>query len=771
MNARFTQDNRRSKLTTVLDQDVLVLLRMNGTEEMSGDFEWRVEALSDQVDLNLDELLGTHATVELWSQEGTRHFDGIVTEARWVGAEENGVRYDLVLRPWLHIADLRRNSKIFHEQSVEDILTAVFGAYSGLGAPHFELQLSDSYPQLEYTVQYNESDAQFARRLMERFGISWSWDHSSGNHILIATDRIHSLNEVPNKAHPYFGIERLHLAKEEHFHSWKSGARVTTGAVRLTEYNFKTPTAAQEVEASGGATYANGQIESFDWPGDYLDQGQGQDVVNRRIEAEMGQQDRAVAKGNITTLGAGLRVTVKGDDIPGVTGKRFLCLRAQHTLRSQVYGTQELDEQEKDYEGTYIMMPDDAPYRPERRTEVPRILGPQTAMVVGDGEIDCDEYGRILVRFHWDLDDAWSMRCRVMQHSASQDYGGMVIPRIGMEAVVEFIEGDPDKPMVTGSVYNGNTNRPYDLPDHKTKHVIRADSHEGSGFNEISFEAQSGQENMHLHAQKDQTIRVLNDQSANISSNRVEKIGANASLDVASNQMERIGANKTISVGGNGMGLLQMLQPLIAAGGKFMKKGVNKSGSGGGTDTFAGDVSKVSDLANEMAAISSKAIFAASGAHRKGGGAEQVGTAAKMAGLLAKVMPASGTMNLTVERFKNETVGRASTEQVGIAKNVLVGNAMTTSVGKMMETKVGETYELEARKSIFNRTKTYTLQAKDKFVIGGPGGTIIIDNGGVTIKARQLKVKAPKVDFTSGSPDQVAALSTDKPFAQDCKGK
>jgi len=244
---------------------------------------------------------------------------------------------------------------------------------------------------------------------------------------------------------------------------------------------------------------------------------------------------------------------------------------------------------------------------------------------------------------------------------------------------------------------------------------------------------------MHLHAQKDQTIRVLNDQSANISSNRVEKIGANASLDVASNQMERIGANKTISVGGNGMGLLQMLQPLIAAGGKFMKKGVNKSGSGGGTDTFAGDVSKVSDLANEMAAISSKAIFAASGAHRKGGGAEQVGTAAKMAGLLAKVMPASGTMNLTVERFKNETVGRASTEQVGIAKNVLVGNAMTTSVGKMMETKVGETYELEARKSIFNRTKTYTLQAKDKFVIGGPGGTIIIDNGGVTIKARQLK--------------------------------
>ena len=771
MNAPFTQDTRRSRLSTELGEDVLVLLRMNGTEEISGNFEWRVEALSIDHDIKLDDLLGTHATVSISSEEGERFFDGIVAEARWAGAEENGSRYDLVLRPWLHVAGLRRNNRIFHNMTVDQIVSQVLDAYSGLGGPHFELRLVDDYPELEYTVQYNESDAAFVQRMLERFGISWSWEHTAGNHTMVATDSTHSHAEIPNAARPYFGIERLHLAEEEHFHSWKGGARMTTGAVRLTEYNFKIPTATQEVEAVGGAEYAHGQMESFDWPGDYLNAGEGQGVVARRVEAEEGQTQRAIAKGNITTLGAGLRVTLKGDPIPNVTGKRFICLQAHHSLRAQVYGTQEQDKQEKDYEGTYVLMPDTAPFRPERRTPMPRIHGPQTAMVVGDGEIDCDEYGRILVQFHWDLDAAWSMRCRVMQHSASQEYGGMVIPRIGMEAVVEFLEGDPDKPLVTGSVYNGKTDRPYVLPAHKTKHVIRADSHEGQGFNEISFEAQAGEENMQIHAQKDQTTRVLNDQSANVGSNRVENIGLNASLNVAANQMERIGANKSITVGGMGGGLLKMLQPLVQAGGKFMQKGVNKSGSGGGVGDFAGIVAGVSDLPNELAAITSKGQFSGSGQHRSAGGADQLGKASMMGRLLSMIMPASGTMNLTVERFKKETIGQGSTEQVGVAKNVLVGNVLTTSVGKMMDTKIGESYDLEAKKSIFNRTTKHTLHAKEKFVIGGPGGTIIIDNSGVTIKTKHLKVKSPKVDFTAGAPDQVDALKSDKPFAQDCKGK
>lgn len=769
MSSPFTQDNRRSRLTTVLGKDVLVLTGMDGEEELSGNFHWHVEALSADPAIVLDDLLGTHATVSIKSVAGERHFDGIVAEARRIGTEENGNRYDLILRPWFHVAGLRRNNRIFHNLKVNDILAQLFADYAGMGSPYFEDRTSDSYPELEYTVQYNESDAAFASRLMERFGITWTWEHSLGNHCLVMTDKVADQPEVAGGSRPYYGVQRLHQAEEEHFHLWQPGRRMTTGAVRLTEWNFKTPKVVQEVDRVDEAPYANGTQENYEWPGDYLDPGTGRGVVARRLEEETGQGLRTLAQGNISGLGAGSLVTLTGDDLPNATGQRFLCLKARHKLRNQAYGSTAKETEEKDYAGEYVMMPDTAPFRPERRTPLPRIYGPQTATVVGQGEIDCDDYGRILVRFHWDIAHAHSMRCRVLQHSASNRYGGMVIPRIGMEAVVEFIEGDPDKPMVTGCVFNDDTDRPYQLPAHKTKHVIRADTHEGSGFNEISFEAQAGQENMQIHAQKDQTIRVLNDQSSNISANRLENIGANASTVIAANQMERVGANKSISVGGGGMGLLQMLLPLVQAGGKFLNKGVNKAGVGGETPGFAGIVAGVTDLPNELAALTSNGQFGGSGQHRDIGGADQLGKGGALARLLSMIMPGSGVFNLTVEKFKKETVGQASTEQVGLAKNVLVGNVLTTSVGKKQITMVGEDYELESKKTIFNRTTTHTLHAKEKFVIAGPGGTIIIDSSGVTIKTKHLKVKSPKVDFTSGAPDQVDALATDKPFAQECK--
>jgi type VI secretion system secreted protein VgrG len=219
------------------------------------------------------------------------------------------------------------------------------------------------------------------------------------------------------------------------------------------------------------------------------------------------------------------------------------------------------------------------------------------------------------------------------------------------------------------------------------------------------------------------------------------------------------------------MGLLQMLMPLVQAGGKFLRNGANKGGSGASVGGFAGVVAGVSDLPRELAAIASQGQFSGSAGHRSAGGADQLGKIAMTAKLLGMVKPSSGTMNLTVEKFKKETVGQASAEQAGMARNVLAGNVLTTSVGKMMQTKMGESYDLKAKKSIFNRTVTHTLHAKDKFVIAGPDRTIIIDSSGITIKTKHLKVKAPKVDFTAGAPDQVDALKSDKPFVQDCKGK
>ena len=552
----FTQDARLGRLTTVLGSDALVLLRMDGTEELSGDFEWRVEALSTQNTLDLSALLGTHATVEINHAQGVRAFDGIVCEAEQRGAFENGFRYDLILRPWLHVASLRRNMRIFHNKTVIEIVQEVLSSYAALSNPHLELRVMDDYPVLEYTVQYGESDADFIRRQLERFGITWSWRHEAGSHTLLLTDAAISLPEVPGSSRPYFGVAGYHRNEEEHFRHWSATERITAGAVRLTEYNFKIPTSAQEVDQLSDASHPSGDIESYDWPGDYLNQGEGRGVVSRRLEAERGQAPRHRAEGDVVSLGAGWRVTLAGDDVPKATGRTFVCLKATHRFRAQAYGSGSAGADDAPYDGAYVLSPDDAPFRPERRTVRPRVQGPETAVVVGEGEIDCDEHGRILCRFHWDLDGAHTMRVRVSQNWASKGWGGMVIPRIGMEVIVEHLRGDPDKPIVTGCVYNGKNRPPYELPEHKTRSTFKTDTHQGKGFNELRFEDQSGKEEIFIHAERDRNEKIRHNHTERIDNNWVQSVGRSKVTEVSHDAVQQIGGSAQITVGAISKGKL-----------------------------------------------------------------------------------------------------------------------------------------------------------------------------------------------------------------------
>ena len=544
----FSQKERGDQLATVFGTDKLFLVKLDGTEEISGDFEWHVEAISSDAEIDLHALLGTHATVSSATQTADkRYFDGIVTEARALGNKENGNMYAFTLRPWLHIAGLRRNQRIFHNMTVVDIVTTVLDAYGELGAPNFKFDTLDDYPTLEYTVQYNESDADFCRRLLERFGISWYWEHSESNHTMIMVDSVPRFPSIGLR--PFYGVQRTHANAEEHFHIWEVGSRMTTGAVRLTEYNFKRPHATQEVDLTGDVTYAYGNVESFDWPGDYLHQTEGHTVVERRVQEEKGQGPRISAKGNVLALGVGNLVQLAGDLLPGQTNETFVCLKARHALRGQAYGTQRQATDEEDYTGDFVLMPDKAPMRPQRRTRVPKIQGPQTATVVGEGEIDCDRYGRILVHFPWDLDAAISMRCRVSQNWASKGWGGMVIPRIGMEVLVEFLDGDPDKPIVVGCIYNGQNDPPYDLPEHKTKSVFRTDTHKGEGYNELMFEDEKDKELIYMKGQKDQQITIANDRGKDIGRDQFETVGRDKTITVAQDHSETIGRDKTMTVG------------------------------------------------------------------------------------------------------------------------------------------------------------------------------------------------------------------------------
>lgn len=552
MNSTLKQSGRLGKLTTNLGGDKLSLLRFDGEDHLNQLFEYRVEALSTEQNINFDELLGTHATVTIETQNnGPRHFDGIVTQASWAGVGENGNRYNLTLRPWFWLAGKRRNQRIFHMQSVDEIITKVLGAYSGLGKPHVEMKLSQSYPTLEYTVQYRESDLEFVCRLMERFGISYFFAHKDGNHTLTLTDNVEAHPKIAGATREYKGVDGHHHADEEHFWEWHPERNITTGGIRMTDYNFKTPNASMEVNQMGDAAYEQGQMESYDYPGEYLTEGSGKAFAAIRTDQERGQDNRHRAVGDCTSLSAGMTLGLTGEQVPGVKNQTYVCLTARHSYVSDSYGSGGKDSDEYAYTGEYVLMPTTSPLAPPRVTPIPTVHGPQTATVVGKSEVDCDEYGRIEVWFHWDLQKEYSMRCRVSQNWAGAGWGGMIIPRSGMEVVVEYIEGNPDLPLVTGCVYNGRNAPPAELEANKTRSVFKTDSVGGEGFNELTFEDKAGEEYIYMHAQKNMQLHVLNSREKRVEFDDNATIGNNSNLAVAANRTETIDGEMGVTVKGN----------------------------------------------------------------------------------------------------------------------------------------------------------------------------------------------------------------------------
>ncbi len=678
----LAQDSRIGKLKTDLGKDVLNLLRFTGTDRMNGLFEYHVDALSAKPNIDFDALIGTQAELEFRSQYGSRrHFRGIVTQARWIGVGENGFRYSLVMRPWLWLAGRRRNQRIFHNMTAPQIIEKLLSPYAGLGKPALVNRLAHDYPALEYTVQYRESDLDFATRMMERFGISYHFVHAAGSHSMVLTDSVESHDVIPGSSRAFLPTEAHHNADEEHFWDWSPERNLTTGAVRLTDYNFKTPAAVMEVNRISDAGYEQGQIESFDYPGDYLDEGQGKGVVGQRVMRERGHDRRHRAMGDCISLGSGMVVKVTGDKVSGITDDAYLCLSISHSYVSEGYGSGGQMSDGYSYSAQYVLMPTTAPLAPPQVTEMPVVHGPQTAVVVGEGEIDCDEFGRILVHFHWDLEKAYSMRCRVSQNWASKGWGGMVIPRIGMEVIVEFLEGDPDKPVVTGCVYNGRNTVPYALPEHKSRSTFKTDTHQGDGYNELRFEDQAGKEEIFVHGQKDMNIEIGNDRSKRVGRDQSEIIGHDKSIEVGGDHDETIGGNLSIAVGKNPLSstLMSKTRLLFAKAGGIMEK------------------LKIPDPFNF----------------------------------------AKGNMQLFVEKNKSEVVNGASSEIVGVVKSTIVGNSFQQSVGKAMSVIVRGRHDTDVGQVMNIRVgDQFTIKVGEKSVFTmSKEGDIVIQGKSISLKA------------------------------------
>ncbi len=530
MSTFMRQDLRLARLTTPLGPDMLVITRFDGTTGLSELSEFRIEALSSRAAIDFGPALGRNVTVTLVTFAGEeRHFDGILTEARWIGIREDAAVYHLTLRPWLWLLSQSSDSRIFSNKSVPTIIAEIFQDF---GFADFVDSLSGSYPTLEYCVQYRETHLAFVCRLMEEYGIDYFFRHGPGEHKLVLADGLSSYYGLSPDEIPYIGHAGRNQRPEEHLDQWIPERRFTTGRTTFRDYDFKKPSARMEVTAKDTGGHESDDLEHYDYPGRYVETSDGRPLAEYRLQSVRTEDQRFMAAGVAPSMSPGGLVKLRDLPDPAQAGE-YLVVRATHAYTAQSYRTGGGADPDQIYEGSYEFQRSDKPHRPPAVTPKARVGGPQTAKVVGDGEIDVDEYGRILVRFHWDRRENASRRCRVAQVWGGKRWGGIVTPRIGMEVVVDFLEGDPDQPLVVGCVYNQENMPPYDLPDQKNLSGLKSNSTPGGdGYNELVFDDTAGSELVRFHAEKNLDSLVENDEAREVKHDRSTTIGHDDSSEV-----------------------------------------------------------------------------------------------------------------------------------------------------------------------------------------------------------------------------------------------
>jgi type VI secretion system secreted protein VgrG len=515
----LSQSQRAGKLTTPLGQNKLCLVEISGWEGLSELFEFSIVAASEDADVDVDALIGQPAHVELdCGDTGRRFFHGLIIEANWERAEFDLFYYRLVLRPWFWLLGKTTDCRIYHDKTTIDIIRETL---SRRGFSDFRLATTQSYPNLHYTVQYRETDLNFLCRLMEQHGIYYFFEHTADRHTLVIADGPSSHTSAPGLEEAIFNpqLDDGVKLRQPTMFSWLQRRGLRSGKVQLTDYNHLKPSARMLADANGGERYKYSDLEVFDYPGPYAEQPDGERYARIRLEAEQALDKRRTAKGVAVAMFPGAKVNLtrypRASENAAYLGVRVNSRFGVQGYRSQGSGAVGEGHYQADYEFQKL----DIPFRAPIVTKRPLIHSLQTAIVTGQKgeEIDCDDHGRILVHFYWDRHDDKSCRLRVSQVWAGQNWGAQVIPRIGMEVMVAFIEGDPDRPIVVGTVPNPQKNRvPYELPANKTRMVWRSATHKGSGFNELSFDDANGAQDYFLHAEKDMRTVVRHNQSTQV---------------------------------------------------------------------------------------------------------------------------------------------------------------------------------------------------------------------------------------------------------------
>ena len=550
----FNQASRLAKITSPLGPDVLLLNEMGGGEELGRLFNYELQLTSLDANIDLNQLLGKPMSVGLQLADGgERHFHGIVARCSQNIDQGQFASYQVTLRPWLWLLSRTSDCRIFQNLSIPQIIKQVF---RDLGFSDFEDALSRPYREWEYCVQYRETSFDFVSRLMEQEGIYYFFRHEQDRHVLVLADAYGAHTTVPGYASiPYYPKDEQQRERD-HMHNWHLAQEVQPGSLELNDYDFQRPSASIDVRSAMPRPHTAGDYPLYDYPGTYVQSADGEHYARTRIEALQTLHEQIEFSGNARGLGSGHLFSLTGFSRQDqnreylIVGIRYYIVQESLESGGGSGGAQ--------FESSLTCIDAQQSFRPLASTHRPIVKGPQTALVVGPKgeEIWTDQYGRVKVHFYWDRHDQSnensSCWIRVSQSWAGKNWGSMQIPRIGQEVIVSFLEGDPDRPIITGRVYNAEQTVPYDLPENATQSGMKSRSSKGgtpANFNEIRMEDKKGLEQLYIHAERNQDIVVEVDESHSVGHDRNKSIGHNETVTIGNNRLRIVKQEDILSVG------------------------------------------------------------------------------------------------------------------------------------------------------------------------------------------------------------------------------
>ena len=693
---------RRVTIHTPLG-DELHFRELRGQENISQLFSLDVEMLSESESIDPKALLGKNATIEIETQGGGRRFiDGIVTRFGMQGQDHRHYAYKARLSPWLWLATRKSDFRIFQNQTVPDIIEQVLGVY---GHP-MQRKLTRAYRSWDYCVQYNESDCDFVSRLMEHEGIYYFFEHASGRHTLVLCDDIIASHSVlpGGESIPFYPPEKAAAGDQENIHAWQLEQEIKPGRHYIDDYDFKKPRAELSHMRRDPPGHAHDGHETYEWPGGYTEHGDGDAYIRVRLKQGLTGHSRVRGQSCHRALATGYTFSLynypRGDQ-----NRQYLITGLSYHLKENprvsavapgAKGSAAEDGSFQRYE--LQAQPTSLAFTPPRTTPKPRTTGPQTAVVVGPAgeEIWTDEYGRIKVQFHWDRlgskDQNSSCWIRVATNWAGPGFGAISIPRIGHEVVVDFLNGDPDYPIVTGCVYNAANMPPWALPANATQSGIKTRSSKGGAAgagmkngpgdaNAIRFEDKAGAEQLWLHAQKDQLTEVENDEDKWVGNDRRKTIDRDETSVIHRDRTETVDRDETITVHNNRTERVDHDEKISIGDNRNEDVGIDENISIGKNR--------------------SKTI----GRNEK----DKIGN----------------NWSIKVGKMKTETIGIAYMQNVGVGRMENVGVAYNLNVGAIMATIVGSTQTTSvgsSQSTTVGSTKTTTVGTTYSLTVGGGGG-------------------------------------------------